>query len=62
MLPEQVVYQAAAIVGASGLVGGFIEARRTRQAVEKHDRTLYGTDYRPGLVARVKELQEDTDA
>lgn len=62
MVPEQIVYQVAALVGASGLVGGAVEARRTRQAVEKHDRTLYGTDYRPGLVDRVKELQEDTDA
>lgn len=58
ILPEQVVYQVAALVAASGIVGIAVEARRTRQAVEKHDRVLFGTSHRKGLVEKVSELRE----
>jgi len=57
VIPEQIIYQGAAIVGASALIGGYVEARRTRQAVEKHDRALYGTDHRKGLVEVVNEMR-----
>jgi len=66
MIPETIIYQASAIVAASGCVGGAIEVRRTRQAVERHDRTLYGTEHRDGIVQISERLQgkveELTDA
>jgi hypothetical protein len=60
MIPEQIIYQSSAIVGASGLVGGAIEAYRTRKAVERHSRTLYGTEYREGIVSKVRRLIRQT--
>jgi len=59
---EQIIYQASAIVTASGFLGGFIEARRTRKAVQQHDRTLYGTEHRNGLVQKVDHLRGESDA
>ena len=61
MIPEPIIYQASAIIAASGMVGGAVEARRTRQAVQQHDRTLYGTEHRPGLVSKVKRLMRRED-
>jgi len=57
VIPEQIIYQASAIVGASGLVGGAVEAYRTRKAVERNSRTLHGTEYRKGLVEKVADLR-----
>lgn len=67
MIPDQIIYQASAIVGASGFVGGALEAYRTRKAVERHGRTLYGTEHRDGLVQRLADLRRrirrgETDA
>ncbi|MDS0280632.1 hypothetical protein [Haloarcula onubensis] len=66
MIPDQIIYQASAIVGASGFVGGAVEAYRTRKAVERNTRTLHGTEYRKGLVQRFADLQRrlrgETDA
>ena len=65
MIPDPIVYQAAAITAASGAVAVAVEARRTRKAVEQHDRTLYGTEHRKGLVTKFRRLKrrvEGSDA
>ena len=55
MIPPEIGNQLAAIVGASGFLGAWVEAYRTRRAVMKHDRYLEGTDHRKGVVQLVNE-------
>jgi len=55
MVPEAIVYQAAAIVTATGIGALAIEARWTRNAALRHERQLNGTDHRKGVVELVNE-------
>lgn len=53
---QAIINQASAIVTASAAVAVAVEARRIRQTVDRHERTLYGTEYRNGIVYKVKRL------
>ncbi|MBV0901823.1 hypothetical protein [Haloarcula salina] len=55
MIPDPIIYQTAAILGASGLAGLALEARWQHKAVLRHERQLSGTDYRRGIVSLVNE-------
>ncbi|KAA9399678.1 hypothetical protein [Haloarcula sp. CBA1129] len=55
MLPDPIIYQMAAILGASGLAALGIEARWTHKAVLRHDRQLSGTDHRKGIATLVNK-------
>ncbi|GGM26815.1 hypothetical protein [Haloarcula argentinensis] len=55
MVPEAIIYQAAAIITASGVAGLAIEARWTRNATLRHERQLNGTQHRKGVVELVNK-------
>lgn len=55
MLPDPIVYQMAAILGASGICGLYLEARWQHKTVLRHERQLSGTDHRRGIVSLVNE-------
>jgi hypothetical protein len=61
MLPDPIVYQMAAILGASGLAALGIEARWTHKAVLRHDRQLSGTEHRRGIASLVNEHLRGTE-
>ncbi|GGK63512.1 hypothetical protein [Haloarcula sebkhae] len=54
-LPDPLIYQMAAILGASGVAGLALEARWHRNAVLRHERQLSGTDHRKGVLTLVNE-------
>ena len=54
-LPDPLIYQMAAILGASGVAGLALEARWTHKTVLRHDRQLSGTEHRRGIASLVNE-------
>ncbi|MEA5388337.1 hypothetical protein VB779_15695 [Haloarculaceae archaeon H-GB11] len=61
MIVESLAVKAGATVVSTAALATLREARKTRKSVEQHDRALYGTEYRRGLVERVEEIEEDSN-
>ncbi|MDG5778203.1 hypothetical protein VB773_01425 [Haloarculaceae archaeon H-GB2-1] len=61
MIVESLAVKAGATLVSTAALATLREARKTRKSVEKHHRTLYGTQYRRGLVERVEDIEEDSN-
>ncbi|WP_225334913.1 hypothetical protein [Halomicrobium urmianum] len=58
---ETLIQGAAATITGTAAVAFYREGRRLQDRVDRHDRTLYGTEYRPGVVNRVEEIEEEVN-
>jgi uncharacterized protein (DUF2236 family) len=58
MAVEVLIMTTLGTIIAAASVGTYREARHARRRIEKHERQLNGTEARPGLVQRVRELHE----